>query len=400
MKDSNVITLFLSGDIMTGRGIDQALPHPVDPTLHQSNGRSAKDYLIFAEKANGPIPKPVDFSYIWGDAIEILKKNTPDLRIINLETSVTKSNDFVKSKAIHYKMHPNNIPCLTSAGIDICLLANNHLLDWGYEGLMETLQSLKKTNIKYAGAGCNSEEAEMPVVWDTAGKGRVVVFSCCANSSGVPSSWAAEKSKPGVNLLFDFSNETVRRIHENVKSVKQKDDIVVVSIHWGTNWGYEIPHEQRMFAHALIEEAEVDIIHGHSSHHPRSIEVYKDKLIIYGAGDLLNDYEGLRMRKNSKLDLRKLMKLWKYWKLNGHKKFRSDLVLMYFASVEPFTGKLVNLKLIPMQIKKLRLNYPSPSDVEWLRNRMNKVCEKFNSSMEFKSGLTSGNLHNTLLLRW
>ena len=68
---------------------------------------------------------------------------------------------------------------------------------------------------------------------------------------------------------------------------------MVASVHWGSNWGYDIPREQTVFAHRLIDEAGVDIIHGHSSHHVRAIEVYKDRLILYGCGDFLNDYEGI-----------------------------------------------------------------------------------------------------------
>jgi len=400
MIDSSLITLFLCGDVMTGRGIDQVLLYPGDPTLHQSNGRSAEDYLKLAENVNGSIPRQVDFSYIWGDAIEVLEKNTPDLRIINLETSVTKSNDFMNGKAIHYKMHPGNIFCLPAANIDICVLGNNHLLDWGYEGLMDTLQALKNVNIKFAGAGYNLQEAELPVVRNISGKGRIIVFSYCSVTSGVPSSWAAEKTKPGVNLLRDLSYETVDRIKEKVKSFKQQGDVVVLSIHWGSNWGYNIPYEQRKFAHALIDKAGVDIIHGHSSHHPRPIEVYKSKLIIYGAGDFINDYEGINRSKKFRINLRKLKNLWKRLRSGGNRKFRIDLTLMYFVSVEPFTGKLKNLMITPMQIKKFRLNYPSPKDVEWLRDRMNKGYKKFNLQLELKPALTSGKENNTLLLRW
>ncbi len=400
MKDSSFITLFLCGDVMTGRGIDQILPYAGDPTLHQSNRKSAEEYLELAENVNGPIPRPVDFFYIWGDAIEMLDKNAPDLRIINLETSVTKSNDFVKGKAIHYRMHPDNIFCLPAANIDICVLANNHLLDWGHEGLMETLQTLKKVNINFAGAGYNLQEAELPVARNISGKGRVIVFSYCSLTSGVPSNWAAEKTKPGVNLLRDLSDETVQRIKKKVKTVKQQGDVVVASIHWGSNYGYDIPYEQRKFAHALIDKAGVDIIHGHSSHHPRPIEVYKGKLIIYGAGDFINDYEGIKGSKKFRIDLRKLRNLWKRLRSSGNRKFRIDLTLMYFVSVEPSTGKLENLKIIPMQIKKFRLNYPSPKDVEWLRDRMNKEYKKFNLQLELKPALASGKEDNTLLLRW
>ncbi|HVO74884.1 MAG TPA: CapA family protein [Ignavibacteriaceae bacterium] len=382
MEDSSFITIFLAGDVMTGRGIDQALPCPGDPALHQSNGRDAVEYFKLAQNANGPIRSPIGFSYIWGDAIEAIEINKPDLKIVNLETSITRSNNYVKDKAIHYRMNPGNISCLTAAGFNICTLANNHLLDFGYEGLTETLGSLKTANINFTGAGCSKHEAELPAVWNAPGKGRVIVYSFCLATSGVPLSWRAEKIKPGVNLLTELSDEVMQRISRNVKSIKQTYDIVIASIHWGSNWGYDIPDEQRRFAHALIDEAGVDIIHGHSSHHPRPMEVYKDKLIIYGTGDLINDFEGLKGRKKSGIAWRKFKNPWKLWRLNGHKKFRSDLVVIFFAAIDPSTGKLLNLRLTPMQIKKFRLNYPSRQDAQWLRKKLNRVNKKFNLKLE------------------
>jgi len=174
---SNPITLFMCGDVMTGRGIDQVLPHPSNPLIYEPYMRSAKGYVELAEKANGPILQPVDFSYIWGDALEEFERVLPDLRMINLETSVTKSDDYRKGKGINYRMNPENIHCIAAAKIDCCSLANNHVLDWGYKGLIETLETLKKANVKGAGAGQNLMEAETPAVMDVQGKGRVVVFS-------------------------------------------------------------------------------------------------------------------------------------------------------------------------------------------------------------------------------
>jgi poly-gamma-glutamate synthesis protein (capsule biosynthesis protein) len=217
-RPSNLITLFLAGDVMTGRGIDQVLPHPGDPLIHEPYMRSAIGYVELAERANGPIQKPVNFSYIWGDALEELERVRPDLRIINLETSVTTSNDYWKGKGINYRMHPENIPSLTAAKIDCCSLANNHVLDWGYAGLTETLETLKKANIHSAGAGQNLQEAESPAVMEIEGKGRVIVFSYGLTTSGIPSSWAASDDKPGVNLLTDLSDQTILHIRANVEA--------------------------------------------------------------------------------------------------------------------------------------------------------------------------------------
>ncbi|UCE47908.1 MAG: CapA family protein, partial [Phycisphaerales bacterium] len=368
---SNLITVFMCGDVMIGRGIDQILPHPSNPLLHELYVRSATRYVELAETANGPISKPVSFSYPWGDALDELERVDPDLRIINLETSVTTSNDYWRGKGIHYRIHPKNIPCLTTAKIDFCSLGNNHILDWGYSGLTETLETLKKLNISSAGAGQNLQEAEKPALMEVEGKGRVVAFSYGLQSSGIPHGWAGSKDRPGVNLLKSLSDPTVRQIKEQVDAVKQKRDIVMASIHWGGNWGYDVDREQREFAHKLIDHARVDVIHGHSSHHVKGIEVYKERPIIYGCGDFLNDYEGI----------------------SGYENFRDDLALMYFVSMDPSTGQLIRLHMTPMQIRHFRANKVPKIAVLWLRDVLNREGKKFGTRVRM-------NQESTLELEW
>lgn len=137
------------------------LPHPSKPGLHESYVASTVEYVELAERVNGPILKPVDSAYVWGDAVRELDRVRPAARIINLETSVTTSEALVV-KAINYRMHPANTPCLTAAKIDCCTLANNHVLDWGYAGLTETLATLHSTGIKSAGTGQTLAEAVAP----------------------------------------------------------------------------------------------------------------------------------------------------------------------------------------------------------------------------------------------
>ncbi|MEP6880160.1 MAG: CapA family protein, partial [Nitrosospira sp.] len=114
---SNLLTLFLCGDVMTGRGVDQVLPHAGNPILYEQYMKSATGYLELAEEANGSIPKPVEYSYIWGDALAELERVKPDVRIINLETAVTRSDEVEKDKSVNYRMHPDNIPCITAANV-------------------------------------------------------------------------------------------------------------------------------------------------------------------------------------------------------------------------------------------------------------------------------------------
>ena len=147
-----VIRLFLCGDVMIGRGIDQVLAHPCDPALHEGYAHSAMDYVSLAEAANGPIPRHADPWYVWGAALDEWSRAQPDGRIINLETSVTRSDDYIP-KGINYRVSPDNAECLAAAAIDCCVLANNHVLDWGRAGLSETLATLTHLGIKTAGAG-------------------------------------------------------------------------------------------------------------------------------------------------------------------------------------------------------------------------------------------------------
>ena len=96
--------LFLCGDVMTGRGIDQVLPHPSPPRIYEPVVRDARMYVALAEDVNGPVPRAVEPSYIWGDALDELKHVAPAARIVNLETSVTCSEE-AWPKGINYRMH-------------------------------------------------------------------------------------------------------------------------------------------------------------------------------------------------------------------------------------------------------------------------------------------------------
>ncbi len=361
--------LFLSGDVMIGRGIDQVLPDPCDPVLHEDYTQSAIDYVQLADALNGPIPRSVDPAYIWGEARDEFARMRPDARIINLETSITHSEDYAR-KGINYRISPENAECLRVAAIDCCVLGNNHILDWGRRGLLDTLSSLEHLCIRTAGAGQNFAEASSPAVLDITGKCRVLVVSLGCMTSGIPHSWAATSERPGVNLLPEISEKTVSRVAEDIARMHGPDDLVIVSVHWGPNWGYAVPDAQRSFAHALIDRAGISVVHGHSSHHPKAIEVYRDRLILYGCGDFLNDYEGIR----------------------GYEKYRDDLVCMYFADVDP-TGTLVALEIVPLQIRKFQLVYPSKDDICWMEHTLNRECRAFGTGAEMESD-------RYLALRW
>ncbi|HEY8554316.1 MAG TPA: CapA family protein [Burkholderiales bacterium] len=338
------LTLFLCGDVMTGRGVDQILRHPSAPHLYEPAARDAREYVHLAEAAVGQLPRRVDDRYVWGEALDALGRLRPHARVVNLETAVTVSEAAWPSKGIHYRMHPDNVGCLVVGGIDCCALANNHVLDWGHEGLCDTLSVLHAAGIRTAGAGRDAAEAAAPAVLP-AGSWRVLVFAFAHASSGVPAAWAAGRNRAGIRLLHDLSARSVQTIAEAVQRHKRRGDVAIASVHWGANWGYGITPDERAFAHGLIDTARIDLIHGHSSHHVKGIEVYRDRLILYGCGDFLTDYEGIR----------------------GYEAYRGDLSFMYFPTLDAASGRLLRLRLAPIQVRRLRVNRARSRDAEWLR---------------------------------
>jgi poly-gamma-glutamate synthesis protein (capsule biosynthesis protein) len=191
------------------------------------------------------------------------------------------------------------------------------------------------------------------------------VYSYGSPGSGIPQTWAAKNDKSGVNFLPAFSEEQVQKLTRHISEFRKEGDIIIFSVHWGPNWGYDVPEAHRRFAHALLDKAGVDVIFGHSSHHPMGMEIYKNKLIIYGAGDFINDYEGI----------------------SGHEKYRGELSLMYFPELDFATGNLVKLEMVPMQIRKLSLHKASKKDTEWLQEVLNRESRKFGLEIDLKNGI-------------
>jgi hypothetical protein len=121
---------------------------------------------------------------------------------------------------------------------------------------------------------------------------------------------------------------------------------------------------QGQLAHALVGEAGIDLVYGHSCHHPKGAEVYRDKLILYGCGDFINDYEGIR----------------------GHEEFRGDLVLAYLATCSIPGGELRSLTLLPFKIEKFRLNSASAQDAAWLRGVLDRESAKLGTRLAATGG--------------
>ena len=198
----------------------------------------------------------------------------------------------------------------------------------------------------------------------------MLLFSFGSSTSGIPEEWKATSISPGVNLLDDLSEETAARVCDEMRAHHQPGDLVIASIHWGSNWGYDIPREQIVFAHRLIEEG-VTIVHGHSSHHVKAIEVFKGRLILYGCGDFLTDYEGI----------------------SGYEMFRGDLALIYLVELDSGSGELIAARMIPMQMRRFKLERASAADAKWLCNLMHQPGERFSTATRLEKD-------SSLSLQW
>jgi poly-gamma-glutamate synthesis protein (capsule biosynthesis protein) len=227
------------------------------------------------------------------------------------------------------------------------------VLDWGRAGLLETLDTLRALGLRTAGAGRNAGEARAPArIGDD-----LLVFAFGMESAGVPPEWSAGSAQPGVSFLPDLSSQTTDALADFILASKQPGDRVAVSMHWGGNWGYEVARQKRSFARRLIDAGAADLVHGHSSHHPRPLEIYRDRLILYGCGDFLNDYEGIA----------------------GKKEFRADLGLMYFPTLDLASGKLQRLAMTPTQIRQMRVSRAGEEGTRWLTDTLNREGEQLST---------------------
>jgi poly-gamma-glutamate capsule biosynthesis protein CapA/YwtB (metallophosphatase superfamily) len=172
-------------------------------------------------------------------------------------------------------------------------LANNHVLDYGYDALIDMLEILDQAGIIHSGAGLNSGEASRLATSEVSGR-KIGLLAFTDNEPN----WEATTDRPGVFYVPTALHDSrATKFLDLIRQGRKVVDILIVSAHWGSNWGYRPPQEHVIFARALIE-AGADIIFGHSSHVFRGIEFYKDRPILYGAGDFVDDYAIDKIERN------------------------------------------------------------------------------------------------------
>jgi poly-gamma-glutamate capsule biosynthesis protein CapA/YwtB (metallophosphatase superfamily) len=213
-----------------------------------------------------------------------------DLTIANLETTLSNRGPSVQGKPAHliFNGHPKGILSLTSAGVDLVSLANNHAMDHGPLALTDTLAALDKAKIAHAGAGMNTTAAWRPAYVTV--KGRRVAY--VAATQNVPSFFLPSATRAGVANGHDL-----KRLLATVRAAHKKSDIVIVSVHWGVEQSYTPNARQKHDARALID-AGADIVLSHHPHVMQGIDTYKGKLIAYSLGNFLFPYKTVEGRKS------------------------------------------------------------------------------------------------------
>jgi poly-gamma-glutamate capsule biosynthesis protein CapA/YwtB (metallophosphatase superfamily) len=350
MASQQARLLLHGGDTMLGRAVQLTFPFqaPNEDAIRDST--TAGTYLLMAMHCARNSPAELcshelqrlrelnrDGSYVWGDYLSALSITPPpDVRLLNLENAVTTStqNYDVPLKGINYHMHAKNIPLVLSAFAAkafgdgdarvgdartipfVMSMANNHALDFGRLAFeQETLPAFDTLpgDAHVVGVGASILQAAKAARVDLRGRSLycIAVSTVC---SGTPPSWRATSTLPGMIVLPALVSPsavqkaieaTTSVLHANNLSWPHTRDLLVLSIHWGPNWAYKDPEDaqaqgfRREFAHRAMDELGVDLIYGHSSHHIRGMETYRGKLVIYGAGDLVNDYEGFTNRDDA-----------------------------------------------------------------------------------------------------
>jgi len=221
--------------------------------------------------------------YPWGDTLPIL--HGAGWRMCNLECVLSDRGKPAHGKVFRFRSSAKNIAVLQAARINAVSLANNHVLDYGEDALLQMLELLDRAGIAHSGAGANLAQASRLATADVCGK-KVGLLAFTDNEPD----WEATASRPGVFYApADLGDRRAQGVVEIVRGQRKLCDLLIVSAHWGSNWGY-VPESRHVeFAHALVD-AGADLIFGHSSHVFRGIEFYNSRPIVYGAGDFVDDY--------------------------------------------------------------------------------------------------------------
>lgn len=323
--------LALTGDVMLGRLVDE----------YVIQNRSLRPEAL------------------WGDILPVML--TADCRLINLECVISSQGEawHPTTKAFHFRARPRALDILRAAKIDGVTLANNHVLDYGQDALLDCMKLLDRAGIKRTGAGATLEEALAPAVFGLP-EGRIAVVSLTDNEP----EWEATNRKPGVNYVAYNDRGLVEpyrsRMAQVLTSARRQAELVIVSAHVGPNWGAP-SHAMQALAHELLDMG-ADLYWGHSNHTPQGIELYRGRAILYSTGDFIDDYMVDQDERN-------------------------DLSFLFMVNVEK--GRIPGISLHPIRIEDLGVSRAKEKEWEFLAQSMQAKCTAFGTSILFHDGIGS-----------
>ena len=294
---------------------------------------------------------------IWGDTLPLFL--SADCRLINLECVIsTRGQPWNPlSKPFHFRAHPRALEILKAAQVDCATLANNHVLDYGPEALLDCLNLLDQVHILHAGAGAHVDEAMAPAFIESP-HGRIAVVALTDNEPG----WEATQSQPGVHYV-GWDSRGLRspyreRMADLLHRARQSASLVIISAHIGPNWGEPSPAMRRL-AYELLDLGG-DVYWGHSNHTPQGVEIYKDKVIMYSTGDFVDDYA---------IDPEE----------------RNDLSFLFM--VEWDTGRIARIRLYPVSIENFGVQLAKGSGMSFLEKSIRRKCATFGTKVEFQENV-------------
>ena len=291
-------------------------------------------------------------AYPWGNTLPVFMES--DLRICNLECVVSDRGApwSLTRKTFHFRSDAKNIDCLRSAGFNVVSLANNHALDYEYEALIETVGHLDNAGIRHAGAGADFSQASQPALLQAGG----ITIGFIAFTDNEPE-WESTERQPGVyHVPVDKSDdERTRHLFEMIKETKKQADLLIVSAHWGGNWGYQPEPGHVPFARTLVDSG-ADIVFGHSCHVFRGIEIYHERPILYSTGDFVDDYAIDEIERNDE-----------------------SFIFVVWTDGSRITG----LTLYPTVISHMQARLAGPRDAVVIADRMQRLCEKLGTESQW-----------------
>ena len=225
--------------------------------------------------------RPPEFP--WGDTLPLLRR--ADVLVGNHEFVLAADGRPGPRKTFHFRADPSAVASLETAGFALVSVANNHVLDFGVESALASLATLERSGIRFAGAGPDLDAARALAVVEHGG----LSIGMIAFTDNEPT-WAAGPGTPGVHHApVDPRDPRALALLDAVVRARPHVDLLIVSAHWGGNWGVDVPRAHRRFAIALVE-AGADVVFGHSPHIVRGIELVRGRPVIHSAGDFVDDY--------------------------------------------------------------------------------------------------------------